>query len=182
MTSRQSVLEDVDLAVPNGRKARVQRQLERAEVLLVGQVVRDGGMSVWRRQAEERVRAARLSCARGRLAGTESVALVVALLDRSVRDQCWLLVEEDPDPEWVALYADLARHALPPFRAEPLFLLAWAAWRLGDVPLATRAVEAARAEEPEHNAAAMLAGILAIGLPPAELPSLADISDSRPGS
>lgn len=179
MTSRLSVLVPADgpghgLAVPNRRKARVQRQLERAEVLLVGQVVRDGGMTTWRGQAEERFRVARRTCTRGRIARTEAVALVVALLDLPVRDQCWLSVEEDPDPEWVMLWMHLVQHALPPFRAEPLFLLAWTAWRLGDVPLAVRAVEAARVEEPEHRAAAMLAGILAGGVASAELPSLAD--------
>lgn len=163
-----------DLAVPNRRKARVQRQLERAEVLLVGQVVREGGMTTWRGQAEERFRVARRTSARGRIARTEAVALVVALLDLPVRDQCWLLVEEDPDPEWVTLWTHLVQHALPPFRAEPLFLLAWSAWRLGDVSLAVRAVEAARVEEPEHGAAAMLSGILAGGMESAELPSLAD--------
>lgn len=168
-----------DLAVPNRLKARVQRQLERAEVLLVGQVVRDGGMAIWRSQAEERFRVARRTCTRGRIARTEAVALVVALLDLPVRDQCWLLVEEDPDPEWVTLWTHLVRHALPPFRAEPLFLLAWTGWRLGDVPLAARAVEAARVEEPEHRAATMLAGILAGGLASAELPSLAN--RVRPG-
>lgn len=168
-----------DLAVPNRRKARVQRQLERAEVLLVGQVVRDGGMTTWRGQAEERFRVARHTCARGRIAHTEAVALVVALLDLPVRDQCWLLVEEHPDPEWITLWTHLVRHALPPFRAEPLFLLAWTAWRLGDVSLAVRAVEAARTEEPEHRAAAMLDGILASGVAPAELPSLA--SRAGPG-
>jgi len=150
----------------------VAAALERAEVRFVTQVVRDGGIGPWREQMTERFSAA---CSAGAgLSRADTAALVVALADRSVRDLCWLRVEEDRHPDWVALWWHLARHARPPYRAEPLFLLAWSAWRAGDVGLARDALDAARAADPGHHPAVLLDTMLAARLGPGELPSLAD--------
>lgn len=151
----------VELAVPSGRKKRVERLVERAEVLFVRRVTQDGGMDSWRHEAERRIRTARDACAQGRLARTETAALVVALVDVPLRDACAWLVADDPDPAWAALWLHLVRHAPPPFRSEPLFLLGWTAWRLGDLPVATVAVTEAHREDPGHRAAALLARLLA---------------------
>lgn len=151
----------VDLAVPSGRKKRVERLVERAEVLFVRRVAQDGGMAAWRREAERRVRVARDACVQGRLARTETAALVVALVDVPLRDACAWLVADDPDPAWAALWLHLVRHAPPPFRSEPLFLLGWTAWRLGDLPVATVAVAEAHREDPGHRAAELLTRLLA---------------------
>ena len=156
----------VDLTVPNGRKTRVRLLTERAEVLFVREVVRDGGIVPWRERAASRLTAARDAYAQGRLARTETAALVVALVDRSVRDVAARLVADAPDPTWADLWLHLARHALPPFQAEPLFLLGWTAWRLGDRPLAAHAVAEARRQDPAHRPAALLAALIATGADP----------------
>lgn len=156
----------MDLAMPNERRKRMQRLTERAEVLFVGEVVRDGGIIPWRRRTEHRITAARDSYALGRLAWTETAALVVALIDVPLRDVCARLVEDDPDPAWLDLWLHLARHAVPPFRTEPLFLLGWTAWHLGDMPLAAAAVVEARRQEPAHRPSALLARLLARAINP----------------
>jgi hypothetical protein len=164
---RPGRLPATELAVPNRRKRRVRKLVERAEVLFVRQVVQDGGIASWRRQVQARVRAARDACVEGRVASTETAALVVALVDVPVRDACAWLVADEPDRSWVTLWLHLVRHAPPPFRAEPLFLLGWTAWRLGDLPLAAAAVAEARREEPGHRASVLLAQLLAADHPPA---------------
>lgn len=168
----------VDLTMPHGRKQRMERLTERAEVLFVREVVRDGGVTPWRRRTESRIRAARDAYALGRLAWTETATLVVALVDVPLRDVCARLVEDDPHPAWVDLWLHLARHALPPFRTEPLFLLGWTAWHLGDAHLATAAVVEARRQEPAHRPAALLARLLAGGVGPGGRASAA----RRPGA
>jgi hypothetical protein len=100
--------------------------------------------------------------------------LVVALADRVMRDRCWARMESDRDPMWTALWLYLARRALPPYRAEPLFLLAWSAWRSADFDVARRVVDSALAEEPGHVAASMLTTLLQNGVDPTALPTLSD--------
>lgn len=144
----------------------VPEALHRAEVLWVAQVARDGGIEPWREQALARVRVARVAAAAGRLARAETAALVVAVLDEQIRDGCCGLVELDPDPGWTGLWRHLAVHAVPPWRAEPHFVLAWAAWLAGDAALARQAVDVVRADEPAHPAARLLDRALATGVPP----------------
>lgn len=152
--------------MPAERRKRMQRLTERAEVLFVGEVVRDGGIGPWRRRTEQRVRAAREAYAHGRLAWTTTAGLAVALIDVPLRDVCARLVEDDPDPAWADLWLHLARHAPQPFRTEPLFLLGWTAWHLDDVPLAAAAVTEARRQEPAHRPSVLLACLLAGGVGP----------------
>jgi hypothetical protein len=95
------------------------------------------------------------------------------LADVVLRDRCWLQVESDRDPAWTGLWLYLSGRALPPYRAEPLFLLAWSAWRLGDVGLARAAANAVLTQDPGHRAAAMLLALLWLGVQPGRLPSLA---------
>jgi len=162
--------ETTALGVP---PAWVAAALERAELSFVTQVVRDGGIGPWREALTDRFRGARGAAAESRLSRTDTAALVVALADRLVRDRCWLQVEEDRHPEWVGLWRHLAGHALPPYRAEPMFLLAWSAWRTGDAALARAAVTAVRAADGSHHPAAMLDAMLTARLAPDDLPSLA---------
>lgn len=165
--------------VPLGRRVRLSRALEQAETLFVARVAQDGGIDPWRRLTEARFLHARRRLARaGRLSSADSAALIVALVDVVMRDRCWLQVESDRDPVWTGIWLHLARRALPPYRAEPLFLLAWSAWRSGDPGLARRAVDAALIEEPGHVAATMLATLLRTGADPSVLPALSD----RPAS
>jgi hypothetical protein len=151
---------------------RVRRALERAELDFVAAVVADGGIDPWRQRIEGRFRSARDALAGAGVSRVESAALVVALADYAVRDQCWRQVEVDPDPRWVALWRHLARRALPPYRTEPLFLLAWSAWRCGDVATARLALGCARLQEPGHGPSGLLGQLLWTGVDPRLLPRL----------
>lgn len=161
------------VAIPGRRRA--QRALDRAERELVIRVVTDGGIDSWRSRSQRHLEAARRAFARrGTLSLGVAAPLVVALADRPTRDRCWREVESDRDPGWPAFWLHLSRRALPPYRAEPLFLLAWTAWRLGDVPLARAAADATAAEDPGHRGAAMLRAMLRFHLESGRLPSLTD--------
>jgi Domain of unknown function (DUF4192) len=164
-----------DLGLPARGRRRRAGALERAETLFVSRVAQDGGVGPWRRLTEARFLAARRYHARtGRLARADTAALVLALADGITRDRCWARMESDRDPAWIAFWLHLARRATPPYRAEPLFLLAWSAWRARDFGLARRAVDAALAEEPDHTAARMLCVLLHTAMDPSGLPALSD--------
>lgn len=160
------------LAPPAEAVERIGRALALAEINFVEHVVADGGIGPWRRRAEGRFLLAREAVLELRLGRIDTADLVVALLDLPLRDRCWLLMEDDPDSRWSALWSHLAGNALPPYRAEPLFLLAWSAWRCGDPALAGVAARAAVVENPSHRAGGMLLDMLAAGTDPAHLPSL----------
>ena len=140
--------------------ARLRRALERAEIDFVTAVVTDGGIEPWRRRIEGRFRTARDALDRSGVSRAESAALAVALADGVLRDRCCRLIDADPDRRWLALWRHLADRALPPYRTEPLFLLAWTAWRRGDVPAARDAVGSARLQEPGHRPSVLLAEVL----------------------
>jgi hypothetical protein len=162
-------------AVPAKGHRRTRQALQHAELRFVARVVADGGIGLWRAEAESRLEAARVSFSRdGRLARSAAADLVVALADQQTRDRCWRAVESQPDPAWPAFWLHLSHRALPPYRAEPKFLLAWSAWRLDDGRVARAAGGAALMEDPQHRAAAMLLAMLGAGVPPDRLPSLAD--------
>jgi hypothetical protein len=162
------------LSVPIGGRPRIRQALEMAEVLFVARVVDDGGIDRWRVMTEARFLSARQTFARRRrLSRSDSAGLVVALVDPSMRDRCWMLVESRPDPAWTEFWLHLVHRALPPYRAEPLFLLAWSAWRQRERGLAAQAAAAVLTEDPRHTAATMLRTALRAGLDPSRLPSLA---------
>jgi hypothetical protein len=166
--------------VPVGSRVRLSRALEQAETQFVSRVVQDGGIVPWRRRTEERfLHARRCLAGAGRLSRVDTATLTVALADVVMRDRCWLRVESDRDPAWTVLWVYLSARALPPYRAEPLFLLAWSAWRSGDHGLARRAVDAALVEEPGHVAAAMITTLLRVGASPSVLPALSERSAVR---
>jgi hypothetical protein len=100
----------------------------------------------------------------------------VALADQPTRDRCWHAIEAQSDPGWPTFWLHVSRRALPPYRAEPLFLLAWSAWRRGDVRLARAATGEALTEDPAHRAAAMLLAMMKVGIGPGRLPPLVDRS------
>jgi hypothetical protein len=173
----------VDLAVPIGGRHRIQRALEQAEVLFTARVAQDGGIDPWRRLTEARFLTARRTFARQqRLSRGDTAALIVALIDESMRDRCWVQVERDRDAGWIRFWFYLVRRALPPYRAEPLFLLAWSAWRLGEPQLAQVAADAALVEEPGHLSAAMLRTLVRDDIDPLLLPSLSDRYAVRRGA
>jgi hypothetical protein len=170
-------------AVPTRGRGRTQRALEEAELRFVGRVVSDGGIGPWRAAADMRLSTARATFTRhGRLSRGVAAGLVVALADRPTRDRCWQAIESQSDPGWSAFWLYVSRRALPPYRAEPLFLLAWSAWRLGDVRLARAATGEALTEDPAHRAAVMLLAMLKVGVEPGRLPPLVDRSVTVAGA
>lgn len=155
-----------DLAPGTAGVDRRRRALERAESDFVAAVVADGGIDPWRRRVEVRFRAARDALDRSGGVGVsraESAALAVALVDRVVRGRCCQAVVDDPDHRWSPLWRHLADRALPPFRTEALFMLAWTAWCRGDLVAAQTAVGAAQREEPGHPGSILLAAVLRTG-------------------
>lgn len=170
----------IGLALP-AAAPRLRAGLQRAEQRFVAEVVRDGGIGPWRTRVGIRFAAARDAVRGGRLSRTETASLVVALSDRPTRDGCWERVERDGPDEWLPLWQHLVRHALPPYRTEALFLLAWSSWRRGSGTLAVTAVDAALAEDPAHRAGAMLATLLRADVPSSSvIPLTAGHRSERP--
>ena len=166
---------DTSLVAPAHDRRRPQQALERAELQFVTRVVNDGGIGPWRALTDQRFSLAHATFLRhGRLSRASAASLVVALADQPTRDRCWLAVESAPEPHWPAFWLYLSRRALPPFRVEPLFLLAWSAWRRGDLRLAVAAADAVVAEDRDHGGGVVLRAMLRGGLAPAQVPSLAD--------
>jgi hypothetical protein len=160
---------------------RLRADLHRAEQRFVADVVRTGGVGPWRDQLGRRFRTARAATGTRRLARAETAALVVALIDQPTRDRCWQWVERDGPAPWLPLWRHLVRHALPPFRSEALFLLAWSCWRHGRNALAGAAIDALLTEEPTHRAAGMLAILLRAGVPSsAVIPLIIRSTDTPP--
>jgi Domain of unknown function (DUF4192) len=152
---------------------RSRRALEEAERQFVARVVADGGIGPWRAAADSRFATALATFARhGRLSRHVAASLVVALADEPTRDRCWRLVESRVQADWPAFWLHLTRRALPPYRAEPLFLLAWSAWRFGELRLARAAADDVLEEDPEHGAGALLRALLWLAVEPDRLPSL----------
>jgi Domain of unknown function (DUF4192) len=150
--------------------ARLHADLARAEQRFVADVVRSGGIGPWRARVFDAFAAARETVAHRRLSRAATAGLVVALADLPTRDRCWQRVEHDGPDDWLPLWRHLVRHALPPFRAEALFLLGWSCWRAGSDEPARAATDVLLAEDPAHRAGGMLALLLR-----AEVPSAAVI-------
>jgi hypothetical protein len=140
----------------------------------VARVVADGGIGPWRAAAHLRLRTAQATFAwHSRLPRRVAASLLVALADRPTRDRCRRVVESRIDADRPAFCLHLSRRALPPYRTEPLFLLAWSAWRLGDVRLARAAAGEVLTQDPGHRAAEMLLVLLWLSVEPDRVPSLA---------
>jgi len=163
---------ETDLVPPAPAADRLRRELDRAEQRFVARVAGAGGIAAWRADMAGAFAAARPAPPASR---ARSAGLVVALLDGVVRDRCWLAVEQgDPVdlPGWTDLWRHLARHALRPYRAEPLFLLAWTLWRSGDRVTAGLVTAMVGREDPTHRAGGMLAEVVRLRLDPARVSPL----------
>lgn len=102
-----------------------------------------------------------------RLTDDDVAWLTVLLRQLSVRDRAWEMVTE-PDLH-VALWTEVVRRAQPELVAAPASLLAFAAWRAGDGPLASVAVERSLACDPTYSMAHLLDDILYLGTSPSTL-------------
>ncbi|WP_345464577.1 DUF4192 domain-containing protein [Nocardioides marinquilinus] len=96
----------------------------------------------------------------------EAARLLVGLGAVPVRDAVWSVLTRERAREAVELLADLVRRAPDEHRAPVAALLAWAAWQSGDGALAWCAVDRARAVEPGHGLAGLVAEALTHAVPP----------------
>jgi hypothetical protein len=164
----------------------MQYALRQAEAALVLAAARSGAPAAWRAGTRERFRRA-IRRARGRthqdgpaadwLTDHDAARLLVGLVDLGARDACWRDLDLRCSAEAFAVCWQLARRSSPPYRAAPLFLLGWAAWRRGDGALARIAALQSLEDDAGYDAARLLLVVLDHGLDPAELPRLA----MRPG-
>jgi hypothetical protein len=165
--------------VDGSARAGVERALAAAETAFVDTVATAGGISAWREamrgllaRAGERVLAGDGAPDTHVLSDEESAEILVALSDVPIRDACWLRAERGRSGDNLALWSQLARRAVPPYDAAPLFLLGWAAWRRGDGALARIAAQRALASDAGYGAAQLLLDAMDSGVDPRRLPRL----------
>lgn len=121
-----------------------------------------------RRAGREAVREAE-RCYRsgGRLTDDQAAWLGVLLLNTPVRDYAWTRTGVH---EWeITLWSDLARRVEARYVPAPAALLAFVAWRSGQGPLASVAVERALTEKPDYSLAVLMHETILTGLPPETL-------------
>ena len=103
----------------------------------------------------------------GRLTDEAAAWLGVLLLHMPIRDYAWTRTKTQ---EWeLALWSDLTRRVEPRYLPAPAALLAFVAWRSGQGPLASIAVERILDQKPGYPLAVLLQRALIIGLPPSVL-------------
>lgn len=105
----------------------------------------------------------------------------VALQSYGVRDAVWLAVD-DGRLGGIELWVNLARRLPAPYRAAPLFLAGWRAFRDGNGALAGIAADLALQSDPGYSAADLLRAALAHGVDPRTLPTLRTISPPNGGA
>lgn len=101
------------------------------------------------------------------LTDDHAARLAADLLIIRVRDEAWTAM--DADDAHLTLWSDLTRRALPGYVAPAASLLAAAAWRGGNFPLAAFALARARADDPAYSMANLLAMAIHEMLPAASL-------------
>jgi hypothetical protein len=105
----------------------------------------------------------------GALTSAEAARLVVSLRDVAVRDEVLSWTTGDELTGVLAVLRELAPQALPPYDAQLLATLAWAAYSFGDGALAAVALERALRAEPGHSLARLLMLALEGGVSPEQL-------------
>lgn len=109
----------------------------------------------------------------GSVADADIARIACALVDPRVRDTLYALCVGRTSAQAEALWSMLARVLPPPWRAEALVLLAFAAYTRGDGPLAGVSLAAALQCSPEHRMAQMLDQALQTGMRPERIRELA---------
>jgi Domain of unknown function (DUF4192) len=135
---------------------------------LAGHAAEDTAAQVLRRAGRAAVRAAlRRHRLGGRLGDDETARLGVLLTHLPTRGYAW---ERTGGEDWqVALWLDVLRRVEPGYAPAPACLLAFAAWRSGQGPLASVALDRARGQDPGYSMAVLLAEVLRHGLPPSSV-------------
>jgi len=160
-------------------RAAMERALATAETAFVDTVATAGGIAAWRAWMRGRIQRAGERALAGHgapgthvLSDEESAEILVALSDVPIRDACWLKAERGRSGDNLALWSQLARRAVPPYDAAPLFLLGWVAWRRGDGALARIAAQRALASDAGYGAARLLLDAMDSAVDPRRFPRL----------
>lgn len=169
-------------------RSAVARAVARAAGEMARRAERDGGIEPWREASQARLRAALdrvlADGTSSWLSDAATARILVGLADIAVRDVGWLWMEEGAGrcPAGLELWRWLAQRAPSAYRAAPLFLAGWAAWREGAGALARIAVERALEIDPDYSAARLLDQALVQGLDPRSTPLLSevDMQSARP--
>jgi hypothetical protein len=107
---------------------------------------------------------------RGEPLDDDQVAWLTLLLQSlPVRDRAW--ESTDHEPWQLSLWTDLTRRAEPTLAAPPAAILAFAAWRDGNGPLAGVALERALDSDPDYSLALLIRDAMLRGVPGAQLGS-----------
>ncbi|CAA9400404.1 MAG: hypothetical protein AVDCRST_MAG60-2067 [uncultured Nocardioides sp.] len=87
-------------------------------------------------------------------------ALVLSLLDGSVRDEAWRWLTRPTAADHVDFWSDVVRRSPEALVPGPAAVLAFTAWLAGQGALAWCAVDRARAVDPQHSLAELVADML----------------------
>ena len=109
-----------------------------------------------------------------------SASIAILLCDVEIRDLLIARSVRDSDEPWVPMLIAVACATPDEDAAEVCAVLAVAAYRRGDGALAQVAVDRCLSTEPDHRLAHLMLGVMAAGLPPAELAELAQSSQLSP--
>ena len=173
LPSREALIEQV--APVGGEAAAGMRQAAQVADARLAALLRrsrggDDPLSVAAVQSAgfEAVDAALGAGRRGERLDDDQVAWLVLLLHSlPVRDRAW--ESTDHEPWQLSLWTDLTRRADPRIAAPPAAILAFAAWRDGNGPLAGAALERALDADPDYSLALLIEDAMLRGLPGAYL-------------
>lgn len=96
----------------------------------------------------------------------ERVDLAVRVASVTVRDAAWVRIDRENALTMHAVWASVARVAVPDFAPAPLSLTGFAAWQAGDGARAVVALEEALRADPEYSMAQLLMDVVQTGLHP----------------
>jgi Domain of unknown function (DUF4192) len=178
LPDREALARTLD-RVPAADDAELAAAIVTAEAEMVAAAASPAGLSRWRRATTELFRAVLRQARAGvdryppfRIATADVARLLSGLADRVVRDRCWRALECDTSSTAFNVCWDLVRRAPDPYRAPPLFLLGWVAWRRGNPSLADLAAERGLVADAGYEAARLLRVIVDRGVPPTRVTRL----------
>jgi len=87
-------------------------------------------------------------------------ALALSMLDGSLRDEAWRWLTRTSAASYVDFWSDVVRRSPEALVPGPASVLAFTAWLAGEGALAWCAVDRARAVDPEHSLAGLVADML----------------------
>ena len=171
LANRQAL--HASIAGPSGSEAaKASAAVHAAAAGLYGAVGSVGSVNRLRlrRMADVAVqRALAQATASGGVERANSASLVLLLCDAAIRDHLIAEVVDDLESPWLPMLIAVARSVPDDQAAEVCAVLAVAAYRRGDGALAQVAVDRCLAAEPDHRLAHLMLGVMAAGLPPADL-------------